>query len=188
MASGSRPPGSAATACAADLVGLTEVWDGPVPDRVARRGGHDGRGRRRRVGLIAAMDAGGAALVALVAAVSPPAVRWYRSRLSRRAGAGSAGLKAAETTPAAPRNFPAPGTLTTDQLCLAWRTSFTALQKTRDVAEQARLAQCRRDLLDELECRDPAGFARWFADGARAASNPGRYVTPPVHRSRRQST
>jgi len=32
-------------------------------------------------------------------------------------------------------------------------------------------------LLDELERRDRAGFQRWLSTGARAASDPSRYIS-----------
>jgi hypothetical protein len=36
--------------------------------------------------------------------------------------------------------------------------------------------QRRVAALDELERRDPAGFARWLAAGATAGSNPAQYL------------
>ena len=38
------------------------------------------------------------------------------------------------------------------------------------------MVQRRQEYLDALERRDPHGFARWIGLGARAASDPGRYV------------
>ena len=38
------------------------------------------------------------------------------------------------------------------------------------------VVQRRQEYLDALERRDPHGFARWMDLGARAASDPGRYV------------
>lgn len=62
------------------------------------------------------------------------------------------------------------------QLCRAWRTSFSALQRSEYADEREQLAAARASYLDELEHRDPEGFARWIADGARAASDPERYL------------
>jgi hypothetical protein len=39
------------------------------------------------------------------------------------------------------------------------------------------LVDRRLQALDELERRDPAGFARWLADGATVDSDPARYVS-----------
>ncbi|MDN5798209.1 MAG: hypothetical protein L0H79_21020 [Intrasporangium sp.] len=68
--------------------------------------------------------------------------------------------------------------LTDTQLCHEWRRSFTALQ--RAVGDPARLTaviQTRARYLDELERRHPAAFLAWLAHGARAASDPSRYLT-----------
>jgi hypothetical protein len=50
------------------------------------------------------------------------------------------------------------------------------LQQARKPTELAVIVDLRRRVLDELERRDPAGFATWMQNGPRAASNPGRYV------------
>lgn len=64
--------------------------------------------------------------------------------------------------------------LSTEQLCWAWRRSFVLLGRCATGDELARLADLRRDFLDELQRRDPAVFARWLPT-ARAAGNPARY-------------
>jgi len=38
----------------------------------------------------------------------------------------------------------------------------------------------RQRMLDELERRDRAGFERWLSTGARAASDPSRYIGHPT--------
>lgn len=68
------------------------------------------------------------------------------------------------------------GALSDSDLCRQWRQSFTDLQRAGGPAELARLSQTRRELLDELARRDPAGFDRWLNNGARAASDPARYL------------
>ena len=76
--------------------------------------------------------------------------------------------------------------LTLPELCWAWRTSFTALDRADPHTEYRRwsaLVAARRCYLDELARRDPAGFARWLYAGARPASDPSRYVLAvPVRR------
>lgn len=77
----------------------------------------------------------------------------------------------------APQTF-SPTTLDDDQLCLAWRSSFVHLQAARSAGEFVRLVERRRELLDELSRRHHAGVSRWLASGARAASNPRRFLDP----------
>jgi hypothetical protein len=69
-----------------------------------------------------------------------------------------------------------PENLSTDELCRAWRVSYLLLQNARVAAELERASLLRRRYLEELAHRDPAGFRRWLDDGARAASDPARYV------------
>jgi hypothetical protein len=61
-------------------------------------------------------------------------------------------------------------------LCLAWRASFSALEKAESPAERSRIIETRRSFLDELERRNPPGVAAWLASGARAAGDPSRFV------------
>jgi len=69
-----------------------------------------------------------------------------------------------------------PATLDDDQLCRAWRSSYVHLQAARSVAEYTQLAEQRREVLDELIRRHEAAVTRWLAAGARAASNPRRFL------------
>ncbi|MFG1812220.1 hypothetical protein ACGFIF_00525 [Kribbella sp. NPDC049174] len=66
--------------------------------------------------------------------------------------------------------------LSDDALVLAWRASFSALQRATSPAERLRIVDARRAYLDELERRNPSGVAAWLASGARAAGNPTRFV------------
>jgi hypothetical protein len=77
------------------------------------------------------------------------------------------------------------GQLTAPELCAAWRRSFLAFERDRGagtIASQAALITLRQLYLDELERRDPVGFARWIASGARPASDPSRYLTKEPRR------
>lgn len=71
-----------------------------------------------------------------------------------------------------------PATMSTRQLCLAWRVTYAALQITADGDTRRRIVSARVALLDELERRDQQGFARWLQAGARAGGDPGRFLTP----------
>ncbi len=64
----------------------------------------------------------------------------------------------------------------TAELCLAWRRSYLALLDTPPGSDRDHIVSLRRDLLDELDRRDPAGFSRWIDTGARAGGDPGRYL------------
>jgi hypothetical protein len=64
-------------------------------------------------------------------------------------------------------------------LCLAWRVSFAALQRpVLPPSSRLRIVDRRRELLDELERRNPRGFQAWLASGARAAADPTKYISP----------
>jgi hypothetical protein len=65
------------------------------------------------------------------------------------------------------------------ELGRAWVRSSAALSSTRDPVARARLVSRRQQALDELERRDPDGFARWLAAGATIDSDPARWVVPP---------
>jgi hypothetical protein len=70
----------------------------------------------------------------------------------------------------------APTSLSDDALCLAWRSSFSALQQADSPAQRLRIVEQRRAYLDELERRNAHGMAAWLASGARAAGDPSRFV------------
>lgn len=127
-------------------------------------------------GLIAALGALALLGAALLGVISPPVLRRLVPR--KPAPARSAPTP---TSPAAP-NQPAPAprytSLSDAELCWRWRTSFNALLHTTSVAERLRLIETRSALLDELARRDPEGFGRWISSGARAASDPARFLTP----------
>ena len=74
-----------------------------------------------------------------------------------------------------------PADLTVAELGRAWVRSSAALSATRDPVARARLVSRRQQALDELERRDPDGFARWLAAGATIDSDPARWVAsePP---------
>ncbi|MGW1339501.1 hypothetical protein ACWCOV_00500 [Kribbella sp. NPDC002412] len=69
----------------------------------------------------------------------------------------------------------APADLSDDELVLAWRASFPALQSATSV-QRLRIVAERQEYLDELERRNPRGLAAWLASGARAAGDPKPYV------------
>ena len=68
--------------------------------------------------------------------------------------------------------------MSTSELCGAWRRSYWALLDEPDGKCRCAIVHLRQTLLDELERRDANGFGRWLNTGARAGSDPGRYLTP----------
>jgi len=70
----------------------------------------------------------------------------------------------------------APGALSDEALCRAWRASFSALQKASSPTQRFRIVDERRAYLDEIERRTVHGMAAWLASGPRAAGDPSRFV------------
>ncbi|TWH75631.1 hypothetical protein JD78_04194 [Modestobacter roseus] len=58
-----------------------------------------------------------------------------------------------------------------------WVRTSAALGQVREPRARQELVRRRQEALDELERRDPAGFARWLAEGATADSDPAVYVS-----------
>jgi hypothetical protein len=81
-------------------------------------------------------------------------------------------------TPPVPIDVQSPvlAMLSTPELCLAWRRSYLALGELPTGPARGELVTLRQSMLDEIERRDPAGFQRWLDAGARAGSDPGRYL------------
>jgi hypothetical protein len=150
------------------------------------------------LGALAVLHWVGAAVVAILLLTAPPVWRRWaggvRARrpqgtpLSRHEPAEPAAAGLRETVPAednptvtadgeavADDHFDA-SALDDDALCLAWRTSFVHLQAATTPLARALLVQRRQLVLDELTHRHEAGVARWLTSGARAASNPRRFL------------
>lgn len=80
-----------------------------------------------------------------------------------------------------------PDELTDSDLCMAWRSSYVALDRAIDLSEKLRAVQIREVLLDELGRRDAPGLEAWFRSGARAAGWPDRYLRGASSRQRRDA-
>jgi hypothetical protein len=128
-------------------------------------------------------------LILLLAFAHPTVVHRWRTGVGRH----SAGRTTTDTRRAHPGltserteySTPDLEALTNVQLCMEWRRSFIALQRTADVAELVTITTFRQRLLDELERRNPEGFSDWLAC-ARAPSNPARYLDHPAGRRHQQ--
>ena len=66
--------------------------------------------------------------------------------------------------------------LTDEELCQGWRASYKVLQHQPSAGQRQRPWRSGRRF-DELERRNPRGFAAWLASGARAPGNPLPYLT-----------
>lgn len=58
-----------------------------------------------------------------------------------------------------------------------WVRTSAALAQTREPVARQQLVHRRQEALDELERRDPEGFARWLAAGATVDSDPAEFVS-----------
>lgn len=132
-------------------------------------------------------------LILAVAACSPTTIVWgrrlsYWHRASPQTGepmesAAESGAAIEPSTPsafsiAAEKSGATPDLASLDDpaLCMAWRASFIALQQPLHFEIRVRVVKRRQEYLEELERRNPTGFAAWMASGARAAGDPSRYI------------
>jgi hypothetical protein len=128
------------------------------------------------VGLLG--PASGTVILTLLLLAAPMAWPWLRRRYGRPPGLANRAAGCPEVVPAAepplPSTFEA---LSTAELCLAWRRSYLALLDVTSYPARCTIVRMRGCLLDELERRDRDGFIRWLDSGARAGSDPGRYLS-----------
>lgn len=131
-------------------------------------------------GLVALLGAGAAVVLAVLGAATS-LLYWHWRSLT-----GSASRQGIATPPdiaeqSAIAAATTPGQdsirqMSTQELCLAWRKSFSQLQHAPVGPAREHIVNMRSSYLDEIERRDPDGFARWLHTGARAGSDPSRYV------------
>lgn len=127
------------------------------------------------------------ALAALLAAGSPPALEHHQNarqqppqqKQQKQQKSLSPPQPAAPCPDAATEGTGqvAPQEMTLHELCRAWRSSYPRLQQTSSIEGRAQLVDARQQYLDEMERRDPVAFGLWLQAGARAASDPSKYLT-----------
>ena len=125
---------------------------------------------------VAALAGGRVALLAGVAGVSTGLVT-YVARSRRRVASGvEVRLRPVPST--APMDAPSSplSAMTTSALGREWMRTTAALGGRSTPADRAALVRRREETLDELERRDPAGFARWLATGPASGSDPATYI------------
>ena len=139
--------------------------------------------------LIAGIAAlAGGAVAFLTIGVVVVVVLIARTVRGRRAVAGSTAdrtmpLHPAPVRPVRPQGdaelaslLPPVAALTTSELGQEWLRTSGVLAGRLDAAARASLVARREEALDELERRDPDGFARWLAAGPTLSSDPAGYV------------
>jgi MFS family permease len=146
--------------------------------------------RRRRAASEAAVAAAATVAAALVLA-GLVVLLGGALAVPLAAGAGVAALllhlrRRRRSRPAAATPFPGPAgriavarpvqTLSTGALGREWLLSSAALGVLLDAGVRQAVVHRREELLDELERRDPAGFARWMAAGPLPGSDPADYL------------
>jgi hypothetical protein len=115
--------------------------------------------------------AGGAVATALTGCVvAGVAARWALRSWARRRTSG------ATVVPLGGLGGPVQ-TMTVEELGREWLRTSAALAGTREAVVRRALVDRRQEALDELERRDPVGFARWLTEGATVDSDPTRYVS-----------
>ena len=131
---------------------------------------------------VATVAGGAVAAVVVLGALAVVAVRWTRIQRRRTTATGERGavLKLpVGPTPAPPvgdRTLLSVSALSTRALGDEWVRTTAALAGRLSPAVRAALVRRREETLDELELRDPQGFAKWLAAGPASGSDPADYV------------
>ena len=79
-----------------------------------------------------------------------------------------------------------PDEMTIADLCHAWRSSYVALQRATSAESKLRTVSMRALYLAELERRAEPAVRSWLESGARAASDPGRFLDAQRRQGRRR--
>jgi hypothetical protein len=141
--------------------------------------------------LLVVSTAAGAGMGAAVGVVAGAVGGMLLVGLLRGRGAG-AGVPPVTPVPSAPRDAAAPvaappgppegavlppvRSMTNESLGWEWMRTAGALGVPLGPATREHVVRRRREVLDELERRDPDGVARWLADGGSTGSDPASYV------------
>jgi len=143
------------------------------------------------IGLITLLGIPALELLVLLLATSP----WLLHRLTRQSARSTAPAGVADDfdvpdgsvslVDVLPLDDPKVPSLSDDELCWAWRRSYPLIDRARHPQDFLRVAELRQRYLDELERRDPVGFRNWLEAGARAASDPARFMSYQSRAKRR---
>ena len=130
-------------------------------------------------GLVVLAGAAGAAVVVGLAAVTGGVLWLVRTWLPRRAAARRPDAAPGSGSPApapVPTWQPPVSVLATSDLGSEWLQTTSALARPVGPGDRQDIIRRRQEMLDELERRDPDGFARWLAAGPAAGSDPATFV------------
>jgi hypothetical protein len=122
-------------------------------------------------GVVMLLGGSGQAVLVTLLLVGVPAAVHVRRRLRPPVAAVNPEVKLPAVVP-----LPVLGTLSTQELCLAWRRSYLTLVDLPAGPGRSELVAVRQSMLDELERRDSDGFHRWLEAGARAGGDPSQYL------------
>jgi hypothetical protein len=137
------------------------------------------------VGLTVLAGGAGAAAVSGLAVVTAGAVWRLKARRARHTGRGAPGpapvMGAGDPVPVLPALLLSPSQppvcgLPTAVLGSEWLQTTAVLASPLETAARQAIIRRRQETLDELERRDPAGFARWLGAGATMDSDPATFV------------
>ena len=133
------------------------------------------------LGVVAGGPAAAVFVLLVIVAVGVAWLRWYlRTRAFDRDEFSTVpdDDEAAQRTSSVPRSFSVPvSLLPTPALGREWRKTRAALVTARAPAVWDEVVRRRQEVLDEVERRDPTGFARWLAAGAPAGGGPGALLS-----------
>jgi hypothetical protein len=115
------------------------------------------------------------------ALVAAGGLAWLRRWVRRRSGSAAAPARPVPTPASAPMwnrlDPPLPvSLLPTSALCGEWVHSTAALAGRLDPAVRQEMVHRRAEALNELERRDPVGFARWLTAERGLDNNPAAFV------------
>ncbi|MCW2530786.1 MAG: conserved rane protein of unknown function [Blastococcus sp.] len=136
-------------------------------------------------GVVVLVGGAVAALVIGMALVTGGALWLLKTRRPRSAGARKSGgavvTNAGNPAPVLAAAWqsrwqPPVSLLPTSDLGSEWLQTTSALASPVEPAMRQEIIRRRQETLDELERRDPAGFARWLVAGAATDSDPATFV------------
>ncbi|MDK3257259.1 hypothetical protein [Blastococcus capsensis] len=181
-----RGPGLVAVCVSGALAGCVAAGVARETPGPARRSTVEAAGQAAAITIGAllvvsgtAVIAGGATALLLVGVLVAgwAALRWFRDRQQAATGSLFA-TPSPVVRPLPGPSSPAPAVagLPTAALGEEWLRTGAALQGPLAPAVRQRIVTRRGQVLDELERRDPAGFARWLAAGPLHGGDPAGFV------------
>ncbi len=173
----------ALAATVAACVGASVAGESRAPDARRRAGDAAWRSALWTVGVLlglaglAAIGGGWLAAVGGLAGLGAGAgTLLVRTRRDPGAAAGQPGLPLTPATEDDPPALLPVAALSTEALGREWQRTAAALSAALETTTRQHVVRRRQDTLDELERRDPEGFARWLTAGARTDSDPAEHI------------